>query len=394
MNRLDGKTVIVGVSGGIAAYKTCELVSRLVQNGAAVHVIMTRNATEFVAPLSFESLSRNRVVTDTFDRNFTWEVEHVALAKKADAVVIAPATANVIAKIAHGIADDFLTTTVLACKCPIVFAPAMNSAMLDNPVTKENISKLSARGYVPVYGGDGYLACGDVGKGRMAEPDVLYGAVSELFDVKQDLSGKTVLVTAGATRAELDPVRFISNRSSGKMGYSIAAAAYRRGAKVVFVRGFTDNFDLPAEWKTVDTCTTAEMFEAVKSNIKDVDICIMAAAPCDYEANKQPDKIKDAQLTLCLKKTDDIAAWVGKNKGGKKLAVFAAETENSVRNAREKLINKNADLAVLNDVTVPGAGFDTDTNIVTLITEEKTEALPIMKKSELADVILDNIIGS
>ena len=244
MNALRDKTVIVGVSGGIAAYKTCELVSRLVQNGAEVHVVMTRNATEFVAPLSFETLSRNRVVIDTFDRNFTWEVEHVALAKKANAVIIAPATANVIAKIACGIADDFLTTTVLACKCPVIIAPAMNTAMIENPITVKNIAELEKRGFICVYGGAGYLACGDSGNGRMAEPSELFAAVEKLFAVKNDYSGKRVLVTAGATRAEIDPVRYITNRSSGKMGYCIARAAYERGAEIVFVKGFTDGFRL------------------------------------------------------------------------------------------------------------------------------------------------------
>lgn len=392
MDIFANKTVIVGVSGGIAAYKTCELVSRLAQSGADVHVAMTRNATEFVAPLSFETLSHNRVISDTFDRNFTWEVEHVALAKKADAVIIAPATANVIAKIACGIADDFLTTTVLACKCPIVIAPAMNTAMLENPVTKRNIAELEERGFITVFGGDGYLACGDSGSGRMAEPKELFAALENLFSVKNDYAGKRVLVTAGATRAEIDPVRYITNRSSGKMGYCLACAAYERGAEIVFVKGFTDDFALPQSWTTENVGSTAEMFAAVKKYAKSCDAFIMAAAPCDYELPKSKQKIKTDELTLTLKKSQDIAAWVGENKPeGAKLVVFAAETENAEQNAKQKLVKKHADMAVLNDVTQKGAGFDVDTNIVTVITANGATRLPLMKKSDVANVVLDKL---
>lgn len=393
MNALRDKVIVVGVSGGISAYKTCALVSKLVQSGAEVHVMMTENATKFVAPLTFETLSHNRVTVDTFDRNFTWEVEHVSLAKKADAVMIAPATANVIAKLACGIADDFLTTTVLACKCPILFAPAMNTAMLENPVTQENIDKLEARGFSAVYGGDGYLACGDSGSGRMAEPEVLFDALAKLFSGKRDYVGKTVLITSGATRLDIDPVRFLTNRSSGKMGYALAQAVYARGAKVIYVKGFTNEFALPSEWAVVDVKTTAEMYEAVKNNAKAADVMIMAAAPCDYEVERSPQKIKSDKLVLELKKAHDCAAWAGENKGSSKLVIFAAETNDGEANAEAKFRNKHADMAVHNDVTQKGAGFDSDTNIVTLITEKGSESLQIMKKRELADIIADRILS-
>ncbi len=388
--QLRDKTILVGVSGGIAAYKTCALVSKLAQCGADVHVMMTKSATEFVAPLSFESLSHNRVVTDTFDRNFTWEVEHVSLAKKADAVIIAPATANIIAKLACGIADDFLTTTVLACKCPIVFAPAMNTAMFENTITRENTEKLISRGFKAIYGGSGYLACGDVGSGRMAEPEQMLSELSGLFETKKDLCGKTVLVTSGATRCNIDPVRFISNRSSGKMGYNIALAAYERGADIVYIHGFTDAFSIPAAWKTEQAATTVDLLNAVEKYADSVDYSILAAAPCDYEIVPESKKIKSSELTLHLKKTADVAAWLGNNKHGK-LVIFAAETENGIVNAKEKLAKKNADMVVLNDVTQTGAGFDVDTNIVTLITKCNEIALPIKTKREVADAILDNL---
>ncbi|MCH5155185.1 MAG: bifunctional phosphopantothenoylcysteine decarboxylase/phosphopantothenate--cysteine ligase CoaBC [Clostridiales bacterium] len=386
------KTILVGVCGGIAAYKVCALVSKLVQSGADVHVMMTKSATEFVAPLSFESLSHNRVTVDMFDRNFTFEVEHVSLAKRADAVIIAPATANVIAKLACGIADDFLTTTVLACKCPILFAPAMNTAMMENPVTVENINKLSARGFVPVYGSSGYLACGDVGSGRMAEPTELYDALDGVFAVKRDLEGKTVLITSGATRTNIDPVRFISNRSSGKMGYALAAAASKRGAKVIYIHGYTNDFAIPPDWVAESVGTTSELLSAVKKHYKSADISVLAAAPCDYDISPMSQKIKSRSLVLELNKAVDVAAWLGEHKKGK-MVIFSAETENGEDNAYKKLKSKNADLAVLNDVTQEKAGFDVDTNIVTLITAESKECLPLMTKREVADIVLDRIIA-
>lgn len=388
-----GKTILVGVCGGIAAYKTCALVSKLVQNGAVVHVMMTENATKFVAPLTFETLSHNRVVVDTFDRNFTFEVEHVSLAKKADAVIIAPTTANVIAKLAVGIADDFLTTTVMACRCKVLFAPAMNTAMLENPVTVGNIKTLVERGYTAVYGEGGYLACGDNGGGRMAEPQVLYDAVSSLFDAKTDYAGKTVLITSGATRANIDPVRYITNRSSGKMGYALACAAYERGAKVIYVRGYTNEFILPREFDVVNVGTTDELLAAVKGKLGQADYSIMAAAPCDYGVIPAKQKIKSDTIALELKKSPDCAAWAGEHKGKSKLVIFAAETQSGEKHAREKLEKKHADMVVLNDVTKAGAGFDTDTNIATLITHADKSELPIMSKRELADVILDKLLS-
>lgn len=392
MYDLSGKTILVGVCGGIAAYKTCALVSKLKQSGADVHVMMTENATKFVAPLSFETLSCNRVTVDTFDRGFTWEVEHVSLAKRADAAIIAPATANVLAKLACGIADDFLTTTALACKCPMIIAPAMNTAMLDNPVTAENIQKLVALGYTAVYGHAGYLACGDNGSGRMAEPDELFTALCDKLIAPRDMVGKTVLVTAGATRAAIDPVRFISNRSSGKMGYEIACAASRRGASVIYIHGYTDGFVLPVDWQCVCVKTTAELVSAVKAHAEKADISVLAAAPCDYELAPIPQKIKSQTLTLELKKAQDAAAWLGKHKTGK-LVIFAAETENCEQNAKAKLSAKNADMVVLNDVMADGAGFDADTNIVTLITADRVQSYPVMKKREVADVIFDTILS-
>lgn len=388
---LGGKTVIVGLSGGIAAYKTCSLVSRLVQCGASVHVVMTKNATEFVAPLTFETLSKNRVVTDTFDRNFTWEVEHVSLAKKADLAIVAPATANVIAKLACGIADDFLTTTLLACRCVKLFAPSMNTAMLENEATKSNIETLVKRGFVPIYGDSGYLACGDVGGGRMAEPDVLFDAVCAALNVKTDYSGKTVLVTAGATRQAIDPVRFLTNRSSGKMGMALALAARRRGAKVILIKGVTDKFAYPGDMEVISVQSTAQMLDAVKSVISRVDVSIMAAAPCDYEIEPSEQKIKASTIELKFEKAPDIAAWAGEHKHGGKLVIFAAETDDCVNHAKQKLKKKNADMAVLNDVTQKGAGFDVDTNIATLITENESVKFDLMSKSELADIILDKI---
>lgn len=393
MFSLKNKTVVVGVSGGIAAYKTCTLVSLLVKSGADVHVVMTENACKFVAPLTFETLSRNRAVCNTFDRSFTWEVEHVSLAKKADLFVIAPATADVIAKAAVGIADDFLTTTLLACTCPVIFAPAMNTAMLDDPATQSNINALIERGYTAVYGGCGRLACGDSGRGRMAEPEELFAAVGNKLAGKRDLEGKTVLVTSGATRADIDPVRFLTNRSSGKMGHAVASAAFDRGAQVIYIKGFTDKFDMPDKWKTVDVATTAELLAAVKDNLSSADIAVFAAAPCDYVAVPAKQKIKSDTLALELKKAPDCAAWAGAHKGKTKTVVFAAETCDCEDNAKRKLASKKADLAVLNDVTVAGAGFDVDTNVATLITVDATERLELMTKRALADVILDKVLA-
>lgn len=391
--RLRGKTVLIGVTGGIAAYKVCYVVSALKKEGAEVHVVMTENATKFVTPITFETLSGNRVVTDTFDRNFTFEVEHVSLAKRADIALIAPATADVIGKLASGVSDDFLTTTFTALTCKVPYAPAMNTAMLNNKSTVDNMRTVESRGFKRISSKSGLLACGDVGDGRMAEPNEIVEAIMEELCPKQDFLGKTVLVTAGATRANIDPVRFLTNRSSGKMGYAIARAAYNRGANVVFVRGETSfNDKMPADWLVQKCETTRDMCDAVLANVNACDYVIMAAAPCDYEFDAKSSKIKSDTLTLELKKTVDIAKEVGKIKGKKKLVIFAAETDNCEENARGKLIAKNADMVVLNDVTKAGAGFDVDTNIVTVITKSNAREYDVMTKAEVADKLLSAIV--
>ena len=389
---LKGKCVMVGVTGGIAVYKVCELVSSLRKQGAEVCVAMTENATKFVSPLTFETLSANRVVVDMFDPAREWEVEHISLAKKADVCVIAPCTADFAGKLAAGIADDFLSTTVMACKCPVLIAPAMNTNMLESAAYRDNEKLLRSRGYLFVDPGSGMLACGDKGSGRLAEPKEIEERVIELLFPKKDYDGKTVLVTAGGTAEPIDPVRFICNRSSGKMGFAIALAAADRGAQVIFVRGRTDAGIDDARFETIDVSTTREMYDAVLANVSRSDVIIKAAAPCDYRpraAAKQ--KIKSGAFSLELEKTEDIAAAAGKIKGGRKLVVFAAETENLEANASAKLLKKNADLVVANDVTAEVAGFGTDTNIVTLIDRRGAEKLPIMPKRQLADVILDRI---
>ena len=389
--RLDGKTITVGVSGGIAAYKTCDLVSRLRKSGASVNVVMTKNAARFVTPLTFETLSSNRVITDTFDRNFEWEVEHVSLAKKTQLFVIAPCTANVLAKLAAGIADDFLTTTALAMRCPCLIAPAMNTAMLENAATQNNIKILQSRGFGFIYGVSGILACGDVGKGRMAQPEDIFEKIVSLLFPKRDLEGKTVLITAGATREPIDPVRYITNRSSGKMGAALCDCAVRRGAKVILVAGSMTAS--PEEEVTRDNVsTTCEMYDAVMKHLPEADIIIKAAAPADYRTDVAANKIKSEHITLNFIKNPDIAAAVGKNKANKILVVFCAETENLLDNARKKLIDKNADIVVANDVTMKGAGFDVDTNIATLVTKDCAEELPVMSKRQLADKILDKVV--
>ena len=389
---LKGKCVMVGVTGGIAVYTVCELVSSLRKQGAEVCVAMAENATKFVSPLTFETLSANRVVVDMFDPAREWEVEHISLAKKADVCVIAPCTADFAGKLAAGIADDFLSTTVMACKCPVLIAPAMNTNMLESAAYRDNEKLLRSRGYLFVDPGSGMLACGDKGSGRLAEPKEIEERVIELLFPKKDYDGKTVLVTAGGTAEPIDPVRFICNRSSGKMGFAIALAAADRGAQVIFVRGRTDAGIGDARFETIDVSTTREMYDAVLANVSRSDVIIKAAAPCDYRpcaAAKQ--KIKSDAFSLELEKTEDIAAAAGKIKGGRKLVVFAAETENLEANASAKLLKKNADLVVANDVTAEGAGFGTDTNIVTLIDRRGAEKLPIMPKRQLADVILDRI---
>lgn len=388
---LEGKSVVVGVTGGIAVYKMCDFVSRLKKEGADVNVVMTANATRFVAPLTFETLSGNRVISDMFDRDFPWEVEHISLAKKADVFVVAPCTANFMAKLVTGIADDFLSTTLLAAKCPVVLAPAMNTNMLENAATQNNIRVLQERGFYFVEADEGRLACGDVGKGRLAPVDDIYKKVTELILPKNDFSGKTVLISAGATREALDPVRFITNRSSGKMGLALCSAVKRRGGQVILVAGHTD-VPLRDYDELVRVQTTEEMYAAVLEKMDKSDIIIKAAAPCDYRAkSRSGSKIKSQKLTLELEKNPDIAASVGMQKGNRRLVVFCAETENLLENAAEKLKSKNADMVVANDVTQDGAGFDVDTNVVTLLTKTGSESFPKMLKRDLSDIILDKI---
>ena len=395
MGVLDGKTIVFGVTGGIAAYKSCEAVSRLKKLGATVCVIMTKNATEFVAPLTFETLSNQPCVTDTFARPERWEVKHVSLAKRADLFVIAPATANIMAKLAHGIADDMLSTTCLATRAPILIAPAMNTGMWQNPATQENAKILQARGMQFIGPEGGYLACGDVGAGRMSEPEQIVERCVELLTRDKDLQGMHVLVTAGPTCENIDPVRFITNRSSGKMGYALAEAACRRGAEVTLVTGPV-SLTPPADVKTVSVRTTEDLLEQMIALAPRQDVIIQAAAPADYRpqevALQKLKKQGDGTLTISLVSTPDVAKRVGEiKKEGQILVGFAAETEDAIENARKKLDSKHLDMIVANDVTLPGAGFDVDTNIASIITRDKIESLPIMTKKALADEILSRV---
>jgi len=388
-----GKTVLIGVCGGIAAYKACELTSKLLKSSATVEVIMTENATRFVTPLTFESLTGREAVTDMFRRNKEWEIEHISFAKKADIMVIIPATANVIGKLASGIADDMLTTTFMACKAPKVICPAMNTAMYEDAKLQENLDILRKRGFIIIEPECGRLACGDVGAGKLAEIDKIYGKVSEVLMPKPDFDGKTVLVTAGATRENIDGVRFISNYSSGKMGVEIARSAINRGAKVILITGSISVEFPKGIVKHIKTVSTEDMYNAVMSEYEGADYVIMAAAPADYTVTPNKNKIKSEELTLQFKKTTDIAKEIGKVKGRRKLIIFSAETENLIENAESKLQKKNADMVVANDVTKEGAGFNTDTNIVTIITKAGIkESFNIMPKSEVATVILDRAL--
>ncbi|MBQ2028098.1 MAG: bifunctional phosphopantothenoylcysteine decarboxylase/phosphopantothenate--cysteine ligase CoaBC [Clostridia bacterium] len=396
MGALEGKTVVLGVTGGIAAYKSCEVVSRLRKQGAQVFVIMTKNACQFVAPMTFETLSNNPCVNDTFERPERWEVEHVALAKKADLFLIAPATANIMAKMAHGIADDMLSTTVLATKAPVLLAPAMNTGMWTNEATQENLRILKARGVMTIGPEGGLLACGDVGAGRMSEPVDIVSRCVELLSVQHDLEGLRVLVTAGPTREPLDPVRFITNRSSGKMGYAIAEAAQKRGAHVTLVSGPV-SIAAPGGVAMVSVQSTEDLLQQMTELAPQQDIIIQAAAPADYRAETvAPQKMKkngNKGLTLKLVPTPDVARAVGELKQKDQTLVgFAAETENLADNAQKKLDSKNLDMIVANDVTKPGAGFDVDTNIAMLITRGKQTELPLMSKRALADAILDRVL--
>jgi len=393
---LTGKEIVLGVTGGIAAYKSAEIVSRLRHSGANVHVIMTRNATEFIAPLTFQTLSANQVVTDTFEAPEYWNVEHVALAKLADIFVVAPATANILAKMASGIADDMLSTTLLATKAQILVAPAMNTGMWTAPATQNNVKVLKERGVRMIGPESGMLACGDEGAGRMSEPETIVEEICRILSRKQDYAGKKVLITAGATRERLDPVRFITNDSSGKMGFAIAEAARDRGAEVTVIRGSV-TAEIPAGIRMIRIESARELYDAMMQKAPEQDVIIQAAAVSDYRPAEQKDrKIKKesgSDLTLILTENPDIAKAVGEQKKpGQTLVGFAAETDNLLKNAKSKLGKKKLDLIVANDVTKPGAGFNVDTNIAVLITSDGSTEEPLQTKRQLAERILDKVL--
>ena len=389
------KTVLLGVCGGIAAYKIASLASRLVKTGAEVHVLMTENACNFINPITFETLTGNKCIVDTFDRNFQHSVEHVALAKKADVFLVAPATANVMAKLAHGLADDMLTTTFLASKCPKIVAPAMNTAMFENPITQDNMALLEKYGIEVVRPASGYLACGDTGAGKMPEPEVLFCYIERGIASRKDMAGKKVLVTAGATREAMDPVRFITNHSSGKMGFAIAKECMLRGAEVTLVKAAA-TAEPPMFVDMVEVQSAADMFEAVVSRSQGMDIIIKAAAVSDYTpaaVSDQKVKKKDGDLAIAMKRTKDILKYLGEHKGeGQFLCGFSMETENMLENSSAKLEKKNADMIVANNLKDSGAGFGTDTNLVTLITREGVKPLSLMGKDQVAKAVIDSIL--
>ncbi|AUN15420.1 bifunctional phosphopantothenoylcysteine decarboxylase/phosphopantothenate--cysteine ligase CoaBC [Paraclostridium sordellii] len=392
---LKDKTVVLGVSGGIAVYKACDLVSKLKKAGINVHVIMTKSATEFVAPLTFQTLSQNYVVEDMFESPKTWDVEHISLAKKADLFVLAPATANVIGKVANGIADDMLTTTVMATKAKVLVAPAMNTNMYENPIVQRNIQILKDLNYEFVEPESGRLACGDVGSGKLASVDTIFEKIISLLNVEQDLKGTSIIVTAGPTVESIDPVRYITNRSTGKMGYSIAKKAIERGADVTLISGPTNILPPQNLKKFIKTESAEDMYNAVLENIKDNQVVIKSAAVADYKPKGYSDKkIKksDDDLSIKLDRTKDIALEIGKIKEDKILVGFAAETNDLLENAKGKIKKKNLDFIVANDLTQEGAGFGVDTNIVKVIDKDGIiSEYPKMKKEEVADVILDKI---
>lgn len=395
MKILENKTVVIGVTGSIAAYKMPNIARMLIKLGARVHVLMTKNAVNFINPIAFESLTSTKCLIDTFDRNFQYSVEHVAIAKAADVVLIAPASANVIGKIANGIADDMLTTTVMACPCTKIIAPAMNHNMYHNPIVQDNISRLASYGYVIAEPERGMLANGDMGDGRMPSEDILLEYILRETAHEKDLEGKRVLVTAGATQEKIDPVRYITNHSTGKMGYAIAKAAMRRGADVTLVSGICA-IKPPMFVNKIDAVSAQDMFEAVKAHAAESDIIIKAAAVADYRPKNPADsKIKksDGSMSIELERTVDILDWLGKNRReGQFLCGFSMETDNMIENSRAKLIKKNADMIAANSLRQEGAGFGTDTNVLTLITSDNVTELEMMSKYEAANALLDAII--
>lgn len=395
---LQGKTVVLGITGGIAAYKMPNVAHALVKLGADVHVLMTQNATEFITPLVFETLTNRRCIVDTFDRNFQYDVAHISLANAADLLLIAPATANVIAKVAHGQADDMLTTVTLAAHCPKLVAPAMNTHMLENPITQDNLKTLAHYGVTVIPSGSGMLACGDVGSGRLPDEGVLVDYVLRELACQKDLRGKKVVVSAGATQEAMDPVRYITNHSTGKMGYAVARACMLRGADVTLLASTGCHLPAVPFVKTVPFTTASDLFEAVKENAMDADALVMAAAVADYRpAVVAADKVKkkDGELTLALERTQDILAWVGEHKPEKLFVCgFSMETKDLLQNSTAKLHKKKMDMIVANNVKVAGAGFGVDTNVVTLITKDTVEELPLQSKDEVAMRIADKIAQS
>lgn len=389
---LKGKTVLLGVSGGIAAYKAAALASALVKQHAAVEVVMTKNATEFVTPLTFEQLTGRRVMVDTFDRNFSHQVEHIALAERTDLVIVAPATANVCAKFAHGLADDMLTTTVLACRCPKLIAPAMNTNMYENPVTQDNLKLLEHYGWEIIPPASGRLACGAVGKGKLPEPEALLEYVMRFLAMPHDLEGKRVLVTAGPTQEALDPVRYLTNHSSGKMGCAIAKMAMLRGADVTLVCGPL-SVTPPAFVKTVNVVSAQDMFDAVTALAPKSDLIFKAAAVADYtpaEYNDQKMKKSDNDLSIPLKRTKDILKYLGEHRtDGQVICGFSMETQNMIENSKRKLESKNIDMICANNLKTEGAGFGVDTNVITVITKSEVKELPLQSKESVANAILD-----
>ena len=392
---LEGKTVLLGVTGSIAAYKIAYLASMLKKQQADVHVLMTRNATNFINPITFETLTGNKCLVDTFDRNFQFQVEHVSIAKKADVVMIAPASANVIGKLAHGIADDMLTTTIMACRCKKFISPAMNTNMFENPIVQDNLKILEHYGYEVIDPAVGYLACGDTGAGKMPEPETLLNYILRECACEKDMKGLKVLVTAGPTQDAIDPVRYITNHSSGKMGYAIAKMAMLRGADVTLVSGRTA-LTPPPFVRVVPVVTARDMYEAVTSVSQEQDIIIKAAAVADYRpASVSDEKIKkkDDDMSIALERTDDILKYLGEHKpDGQFLCGFSMETENMIGNSRVKLTRKNLDMVAANNVKMAGAGFQGDTNVLTLITQDEEVSLPLMSKEDAAGKILDKIL--
>ena len=393
---LKGKTVLLGVTGSIAAYKIAYLASALKKLHAQVHVLMTKNATNFINPITFETLTGNKCLVDTFDRNFQFSVEHVSIAKQADVVMIAPASANVIGKLAHGIADDMLTTTIMACKCKKIVSPAMNTNMYENPIVQDNLAILQHYGYEVIEPASGYLACGDTGAGKMPEPEMLLDYILREIAKEKDLLGRKVLVTAGPTQESIDPVRYITNHSSGKIGYALAKAAMLRGADVTLVSG-PCAIEPPPFVKLVPVVTAKEMFDAVTSVSFEQDIIIKAAAVADYRpANVYEDKVKkqEEQMSIELEKTDDILGYLGEHRlPGQFLCGFSMETQNMIGNSRAKLGKKHLDMVAANNLKVAGAGFQGDTNVLTLITQDEDVSLQLMSKEDAANVILDKILS-